>query len=312
MQPLRRPQEHVAAYTRHGASMTTLIVGCGYLGRRIGAQLVARGDRVFGAVRSEQSASRIQTWGIDAIRAEVLDPSSLARLPRADHVVYCVGYDRSSGVSQRAVYVEGLRGVISALPETPKRMVYASSTGVYGQEHGEWVDEASSTEPRNESGRVCLEAENWLREFSRRSGLSSVVLRYAGLYGPGRIVRRDAVARGEPIVGDPERYLNLIHIDDAASAAVAALEAERPASLYIAADDRPVRRREYYELVAKCLNAPAPRFTSPRPGSAAAAREDSNKRASNQRLKADIGWRPRLADIAVGVPDALARSDEPR
>ena len=112
------------------------------------------------------------------------------------------------------------------------RFVYASSTGVYGQEGGVEVDEDSAAEPRHESGRVCREGEDLVaHRFGRETNIPTVSLRFAGLYGPGRIVRREAIVRGEPIVGDPARFLNLIHIDDAATAAVLALEAppSRPA-----------------------------------------------------------------------------------
>jgi nucleoside-diphosphate-sugar epimerase len=290
--------------------MTTLIVGCGYLGRRIGRALSLRGERVFGTTRSTTTAGTIERWGIEPTIADVLDHSSLRGLPPADRVVSCVGYDRSSGASMRSVYVDGLRAFLSSLRQHPQRLVYASSTGVYGQSAGEWVDENSATEPVSESGRICLEAEAALRGFGDEAGVSIVCIRYSGLYGPGRIVRRDAVARGEVLSGDPERYLNLIHIDDAASAAIAALDAAHPSSLYVASDDRPVRRREYYELVARHLSAPLPRFTT-RDEAGTPGRDDSNKRVSNHRIKADIGFEPRFRDISQGVPDALARCDEP-
>ena len=91
-------------------------------------------------------------------------------------------------------------------------------------------------------------------------GQSAIILRFAGLYGPGRVVRRSLLERGEPIPGDPEKFLNLIHIDDAAQAAAAALEARHAEPLYVVSDDRPVTRREYYTRMADATGVAAPRF----------------------------------------------------
>ncbi|MBX6314659.1 MAG: SDR family oxidoreductase, partial [Isosphaeraceae bacterium] len=237
--------------------MTTLILGCGYLGRRVGRLLHRRGDRVLGTARSPARAAELPAWGIEPVLADVLDPASLDRLPEADRIFYSVGFDRSAGVSMRHVYLDGLRCVLDHLHPGVHRLVYASSTGVYGQDDGGWVDEEAPTEPRHESGRVVLEAERLLRASAR---VPVILLRFAGLYGPGRIVRRAAVAAGEPIPGDPRRFLNLIHIEDAASAAVAALERGEPEQVYNISDDRPVERGEYYERLTELIGAPPPRF----------------------------------------------------
>ena len=98
--------------------------------------------------------------------------------------------------------------------------MYVSSTGVYGQCHGEEVDEESATEPVEESGRVVLEAERLLHQQLPEA----VILRFAGIYGPGRLLRRQAIEAGEVLVGDPEKWLNLIHVADGAAAVHAAEE----------------------------------------------------------------------------------------
>lgn len=280
--------------------MTTLIVGCGYLGRRVGRWLHGRGEVVLGTTRSPDKAESLCDWGITPIVVDVLDRRALESLPPADRVVYCVGYDRSAGIAQRTVYVEGLRNVLDRCADREGRWVYASSTGVYGQDDGGWVDEASPTQPRGESGRICLEAEQVLME----SGVPSVIVRYSGLYGPDRLIRRAALERGEPIAGDPERFLNLIHIDDAAAAAVAALDRGECGTVYLASDDRPVRRREYYERIAEFLGVAAPRFDPHAPG----GRDEANKRVANRRLRQELGVVLAYPSIDVGIPAALAGS----
>jgi nucleoside-diphosphate-sugar epimerase len=292
--------------------MTTLIIGCGYLGERLGAQLVQQGGRIFGTVRSPARADHIAALGIEPVIADVVVPESLDHLPKAELVFYCVGFDRAAGFSMRSVYVDGLRNVLDQLPTSVARFVYASSTGVYGQTAGEWVDETSPTDPQHDSGRVCLEAEqlvwNWARTHDR-SG-TAIVLRFAGLYGPGRMVRRSTLERGQAIAGDPAKFLNLIHIDDAVQAASIAMKASRPDPIFIVSDDRPVTRDEYYTRMATLLGAPAPRFATPPAGSPEAARDTTNKRLSNRRIKSGLGLNLVYPDITTGLPAALKQSDD--
>jgi nucleoside-diphosphate-sugar epimerase len=287
-------------------SATTLIIGCGYLGQRLGARLVRDGGRAYGTVRSPGRADEIAGIGIEPVIADVLRPETLTGLPAAERLFYAVGFDRAAGAAMREVYVDGLRNILDRLPPSVRRFVYASSTGVYGQTGGECVDEESPTDPQHESGRVVLEAERLVRAWAdAHHDASAVILRFAGLYGPGRIVRRAMLERGEPIPGDPEKFLNLVHIDDAARAAAAALDAGAPAPIYLVADDRPVTRREYYSVAARVIGAPEPRFEPPRPGSVEAARDVTSKRVGNRRMKAELGVVLRYPDIATGLVAAL-------
>jgi nucleoside-diphosphate-sugar epimerase len=290
--------------------VTTLIIGCGYLGQRLGTMLYEQGERVFGTVRSASRASLLAGLGIEPVIANVLEPDSLRELPEANGVFYCVGFDRAAGSSMRTVYVDGLQNVIDRLPRSVMRFVYASSTGVYGQTDGGWVDESSPTSPQHESGKVCLEAEDrvraWADSGNRRA--SAVVLRFAGLYGPGRMVRRSILERGEPIPGDPHKFLNLIHIDDAARAAAAALTTAQPHPLYLVCDDRPVMRKEYYAQMATLLGTPEPRFEVPGPDSPEAARDATNKRINNHRLKSSLHLTLIHPDITTGLFASLHTS----
>jgi nucleoside-diphosphate-sugar epimerase len=283
--------------------MTCLVVGCGYLGRRVGRVLIDRGEHVYGVTRGESGAAALAAIGIEPVLADVLDPNSLARLPRTERVVYAVGYDRTSGSSLRSVYVDGLRNF---LPNLAGRLVYVSSTGVYSGNECGWVDEDSPAEPATESGRACLDAERLAAKGCDGRGLDLVIVRFSGLYGPGRVFRRADLEQGRPIPGDPEGVLNLIHVDDAAAAVVAALDRGVSGRVYLASDDRPVLRREYYELAASYLGAPPPRFVPPAPGTREAARAGSSKRVSNRRIKAELRLTLRYPDITTGLPAALA------
>jgi nucleoside-diphosphate-sugar epimerase len=273
---------------------------------RVGRLLANGGLQVFGTTRSEAREDELRSLGIEPVLANVLEPESLERLPAADWVVYCVGSDRRSAVPMRAVHVDGLRLALERLAGRVKRLVYSSSTGVYGPQPEGWVTEQTPAEPNLESGRVVYEAERLLFELAPRQGLEAVVVRLAGLYGPGRIVRRVLVERGEPIPGSGDHLLNLVQIDDAAVAVVAALERGRSGEVYLAADDRPVTRREYYGLLAELLGVAAPRFMPPEPGSPEALRDAAQKRVSNRKMKAELGVILSYPDITTGMPAALA------
>ncbi len=272
--------------------MTTLIVGCGYLGRRVAARLLARGERVIGTTRSPQWASSLAGFGIIPVVFDVLGSSF--DLPDFDRLVYCIGYDRGSGRAMREVYVDGLRRFFERAPAFD-RFVYTSSTGVYGQDDGSWVTEDDPAEPRHESGRICLDAEHEARDKG------ATVVRLAGLYGPGRIIRRAAILAGEPISGDPDRPVNLVQIDDAATATIAALDRGVTGLIYNVADDRPPSRRELYTITAQLLDAPAPTFVAGH-----SSREESNRRISNHRMKDDLAVALAYPDITTGLPASVS------
>lgn len=276
-------------------SSDALIFGCGYLGRRVAARWVASGRRVFALTR--RNANTLAAQGIEPIIGDVLDPTSLTSLPRVGTVLYAVGMDRSQGRSMREVYVGGLGHVLDALPR-PERFLHISSTGVYGQTDGEWVDETSPTEPREDSGRVVLDVEMLLR--SRLP--EAVMLRFTGIYGPDRLLRKQALLQGEPLIGDAEKWLNLIHVDDGVEAVLAAETRATPGATYTIADDSPVSRRAFYTRLAELLNAPVARF-EPRPEPGA-----PNRRVSNRKAREQLGWSPTYPSYAAGLPAAIRES----
>lgn len=284
----------------------TLIVGCGYLGHRVGKLLAARGETVYGSVRSPARAAALVGSGIEPVIADVLTPATLADLPLVDRVLYCVGFDRSGSASMRTVYVEGLRNFLECYSGAAGPLVYVSSTGVYGRNDGGWISEDEPAEPSHESGRVCLEAEATAHQLGSTRGFNPVVIRCSGLYGPGRIPRRASLQRNEPIAGDPTKFLNLIQIDDAAKSAVAALDRGERGRIYHVSDDRPVERQEFYSLVATLTGTPPPRYEPLTPENPARAREESNKRISNRRLRDELRVDLSFPDIRTGLPAAIA------
>jgi nucleoside-diphosphate-sugar epimerase len=200
----------------------------------------------------------------------------------------------------REVYVRGLRNVLKHLPP-PQRFIHVSSTSVYGQTDGSWVDETSATEPREESGRIVLEAEQVLRQWFP----GAIVLRLAGIYGPGRLPRRAALLSGQPVVGDGERWLNLTHVEDAAQAVLAAEQRAEPGGTYNVCDDCPIPRREFYAAVARLLGAPEPRFVPPPPGTPAPPHESTHRRIANRRLREELQVGLRFPSYGEGLSASM-------
>lgn len=276
-------------------AVTRLVIGCGYLGRPAAALWRAGGSTV--AALTRRNADALRAVGLEPVLGDVTEPSSLSALPTAETVLYAVGLDRAAGKSMRDVYVRGLENVLRALPRTG-RFVYVSSTSVYGQTNGEWVNEDAPTEPVEESGKVVLEAEQLLR--AERP--DAIALRFAGIYGPNRLLRKQPILKGEPLVGDAEKWLNLIHVSDGAAAVLAAAERGAPGVTYNIADGGPVSRREFYTLLARLLSAPEAKFDQrAEPGAA-------NRRIDASKARTELGWTPRFAHSNTGLPAAVADS----
>ena len=275
-----------------------LVIGCGYLGRRVAALWRDQGRQVWATTRKR--AEGLRAAGIEPVICDVLDLESLKALPAVNTVLYCIGLDRSAGASMRDVYVGGLANVLDHLP-VPQQFLYVSSTSVYGQSAGEVVDEQSPTEPEEESGRVVLEAERLLRH--RLPG--AVILRFAGIYGPGRLLRRQAIEKGEPIQADPERWLNLIHVDDGAAAILAAEQVAPAGETINVCDGQPVRRRDFFAKLAHRLGAPEPRFLVPDLSLPPPPHEKANRRIGNRKLREDLHFTFRYPTWREGLEKSI-------
>jgi len=283
--------------------MTTtkrLIIGCGYLGRPLAASWIAHGDSVFATTRSEETARQLEKYGLHPVIADVTKPETLRSLPAVDTAVFAVGYDSRAGLSREQVYAGGLANVLEALPKSVRRLVFVSTTGVYGDAGGEIVDESTPCQPLREGGKAFVAAENLLRAHSDWS-TRSTILRMAGIYGPGRIPRGEDIRQGKPIPAAAGGALNLIHVDDAVSAVQLASDATEVADVYIVSDGSPVARREYYREVARRYQAPEPSFESPPEDSPAAQRAQADRKMSNQRIKEQLRFSPNYPTYQDGL-----------
>ena len=286
--------------------MAKLVVGCGYLGRRVAALWRQHDPDVFVVTRSTDRARELSQDGYQPLVGDITQPESLPQLPAADTALFAVGFDRTAGYAIDEVYVTGLRNTLEAVGDIG-RWVHISSTGVYSQNTGEWVDETSVTQPARPGGRASLQAEQLLAASSLAERV--MILRLAGIYGPGRVPNRQALQAGEPIQSPSRGYLNLIHVDDAAQIVVAAATQLTPPQLMLVADGSPVLRQTYYEMVATLLGAPAPTFATPDPDAPATARAAADKRVCNDRLMASLEYQFRYPSYREGLRSILAATE---
>ena len=236
-------------------------------------------------MRSAAAAESLAHETIRPIVADVTQPSTLRGLPAADTLLYAVGYDPASGTSRSAVYVDGLRAVLDAMSPQVRRVILISSTGVYAEHGGGWVDESSPCQPSRESGRALLAAEQALA--AHRFGDRGIILRLAGIYGPGRLPRRAELVSGRPLPVAAGEHVNLIHVEDAAAAVLAADVRAQPPRTYVVSDGHPVERREYFAELARQFGLRQPSFRDPLPGETV-GRRGGDKRVSNARMLAEL------------------------
>jgi nucleoside-diphosphate-sugar epimerase len=164
-------------------------------------------------------------------------------------------------------------------------VILISSTGVYGEQGGDWVDESTPCQPLGESGRALLAAEAALA--AHRHGERAIVLRLAGIYGPGRLPRRAELVSGEPLLIAAGEHVNLIHVEDAAAAVLAAEARAQPPRTYVISDGHPIQRRDYFVELARQFGLPRPSFRDPSPGEAR-GRRGGDKRVQNGRMLAEL------------------------
>lgn len=270
--------------------MNVLIAGCGYVGAALAAELSAAGHRVWGLRRDPRALPA----GVLGVAADLTSPASLDGLDEAiDHVVYAASPSARTEAAYDAVYGRGLENLLHVLEgrATLSRVVLTSSTAVYAQDDGGFVDEDSVTAPASFSGRALLRAEAMLRGHS----FEGVALRLAGIYGPGRtwLVRR--VHSGEARVDPRVRYGNRIHQRDCAGALTHLLTADDVAPVYLGVDDAPAPLGEVYAFVADLLGVAPPTVGPSSEG------RGGNKRCKNTRL-IESGYALRVPSYREGYP----------
>lgn len=257
--------------------MRVLIAGCGYVGTQLGLELADSGHVVFGLRRDPSGLPA----AVRPVAADLLDREQLSgNLPaRLDAVVFAASPQRRDPAAYRQTYVDGPARLLEVLEERGdqlQRVVLTSSTAVYGNTDGAWVDEDTPTAPGSDTARVLVEAEQSMRACRP----SSVVVRLAGIYGPGRTRLLDQVRAGEATCPPQPSYTNRIHRDDCAGVLAHVLQLAEPAPLYVGVDHEPAERCTVLRWLAARLGVPPPTVAD------RGGRRGANKRCRNDRVVA--------------------------
>lgn len=282
-----------------------IVVGCGYAGARLAPLLLARGP-VVAVTRSAASASALIARGLDA---EAWDIDAAAKAPAIfarPAVLYYLVPPPTEGVTDPR-----LTAFLAALPVPPLRLVYVSTTGVYGDTAGDWVSEDSAPNPTTDRARRRAAAEGCVREYAERNRLPCTILRVPGIYGPGRLPL-ERLRRGEPLIRHAEAgYSSRIHVDDLATALL--LAGTLPAAagrIYNVTDGNTATMTEYFERVATLAGLPAPALVSRAeaerrlsPGLMSFLAE--SRRIDSSRIRRELGFEPRYADLRLGILSSL-------
>ncbi|NNG60969.1 SDR family NAD(P)-dependent oxidoreductase, partial [Pseudomonas fragi] len=218
-----------------------------------------------------------------------------------DYLVYSAAATDHDEAGYQAAYIEGLKHTLGWLKQKgqqPKRLLFVSSSGVYSQTEGEWVDETSPAEATSYSGRIMREAE----QIALNSGIAASVVRLTGIYGPGREWMLGQVRKGYRVAVDPPLYGNRIHADDAGGLLAFLLQADLLGKTledcYIGVDNAPVPLAEVVGWLRERLGITEW-------AAEASVRRAGSKRCSNARAKA-LGWEPRYPSYREGYSAMLA------
>jgi len=274
------------------------IVGCGDIGRRLARRLIAGGGRVSGWVRSAASATELEASGIAAHTVDLDAP--LDAIETSPAWLFWFAPPPASGLSDPR-----LARFLDALQTPPQRLIYLSTSAVYGDCGGAWIDEDAPLLPANDRGRRRLDAEQTAIAYGARSGCEVLLLRVPGIYGPGRMPQARLRA-GTPLLRAEESpYTNRIHADDLAAAALVVAKSGAAGSAYNVADGAPTTLTDYFLRCAALLGLPAPAQLSlaaarAEPPASLLSFLEESKRLRTARLRA-LGWTPQHPDLDSGL-----------
>jgi nucleoside-diphosphate-sugar epimerase len=280
-----------------------LIVGCGDIGRRVAARLLAAGRAVTGVVRSEASALAVKAAGVHTVRVDLdSDTQPAGWAGGYDEVYYFAPPPREGDSDDR------LRRFLAQLDTgpAPSRIVYISTSAVYGDCGGAWITEAQPVAPTTARGRRRLDAENRLRSWTQAHGVQLVILRVPGIYGPGKLPLA-RLEKGLPVLREADApWTNRIHADDLADICIAAMQADSPDIVYNVSDGHPSNMTDYFFRVADAAGMPRPPEVDREeagqvlsPGMLSFLQD--SRRMKNEKLLRELGVTLRYPDLTAGL-----------
>jgi nucleoside-diphosphate-sugar epimerase len=286
-----------------------LIIGCGDVAQRAVPLLRSRYRIIYALTRSQARVAALRALGLVPVVGDLDAPATLHGLAGIAHdVLHCAP---PPGRGPRDTRTAHLIAALAKAKSLPQHFVYISTTGVYGDCAGAWIDETHPLHPQTARAQRRVDAERRLRDWGRRSGVRISVLRAPGIYSAERLPLQ-RLREGTPALqADEDAYTNHVHADDLARMAVAALSFGAPGRLYNASDDSVLKMGDYFDLVADRFGLPRP----PRVSRAEAAQRISpnllsfmgeSRRLSNHRIKRELRLKLRYPTVGDGVPAGVA------
>lgn len=276
-----------------------LIVGCGYIGRRVAALLQARHCHVTGIVRSPESVAELKALDIDGICAD-LDTWIPAVV--ADVIYY---FAPPPGVGSRDTRMTRfLAAIDKARP--PRRIIYISTSAVYGDCNGAWITEQQPVNPTTGRGQRRLDAERQLIAWAEAQGTQWIILRVPGIYGPGKLPL-ERLRKGLPVLrAQDSPWTNRIHGDDLAGICVAVMQSRQANTVYNVSDGHPSNMTDYFFRVADAAGLPRPPEVSPGEAETALSAGmlsflNDSRRMHNDKLLHELGIKLQYPDLAAGL-----------
>jgi len=294
----------------HKTIQQILILGCGYVGEKLATACLAEGMHVFATTRNQERASELNVLGIEAYITS--SPANLpdALLASVDAVVDSIPLSRDEQ-GMHASQLQWLPEIISKF-STLSWAAYLSTTGVYGDAEGAWVDESWSCQPSSARGAERLLAEQvWLQ-----SPLPAEVFRLAGIYGRERNILGRLKAGGYKAVDwDPVHYSSRIHVDDIVATLMAAMQQPRIGRVMNVADDLPLPHAKYVAEVATMIGAPAPVILTEQEGREQLSATllsffQDNKRVSNRLLHKELLPQLKFPDFRCALREIQMFSEQ--
>jgi nucleoside-diphosphate-sugar epimerase len=290
-----------------------LIIGCGDIGIRVARLEQARGRSVAGLARNAAGGERLRGFAIEPVPGDLDDTASLAELPTAGKLIYYFAPPPGGGP-----WDTRMRNFCAALgPEqAPARVVYISTSGVYGDCGGAWVTEATPANPQTSRARRRLDAEMTLTAWGGRLGVEIVLLRVTGIYGPGRLPLA-RLQQGHPVLSETESPpTNRIHADDLAVVCLAAAEQASAGEVFNVSDGQPGTMTQYFNAAADLLGLPRP----PQVTMAEAQQVmtpmmlsylTETRRMDNRKLRERLGVTLCYPELESGLKNVIAQLDQP-
>lgn len=279
----------------------------------VGSRLVSAGHAVTAVRRNWEDPQEALSLGMVPAEADVVRPDTLTTFAgKFDWVINTVSSSRGGVDVYRDVYWQGTKNLLECLAsELPQRYVVTSSTSVYGQQDGSVVTESSETIPGTETGHWLLETEALVLNASKL-GFPGIILRVGGIYGPARGHLFQQYLKGEAVLeGNGDRWINMVHRDDVASAVEIALARGVNGQIYNVVDNESVSQRGFFEWLSATMGRPMPP-SGAEAGSGRRKRARTHKRVSNEKLRTELGWVPTYPSFREGyeplIVAAKARS----